>query len=479
MIHGVMLQGFEWYLPSDGKHWQRLRKEAKNLQKAGFTAIWLPPAYKGNGGINDTGYGAYDLYDLGEFDQKGTVMTKYGTKDEYLSLIDELHRNDIDVYADMVFNHKMGADACEKVDAIPVAWYDRTKPVGQEEQIEAWTVFNFPGRHDKYSSFHWHYPHFDGVDFDNRSKKHNIYVFEGARWEQEVAKENGNYDYLMGADLNFDNPDVVQELKNYGLWYLDMTKVDGFRMDACKHIRSTFFKEWLDHLRQQTQKELFTVGEYWSADVQELTNFLQDNEFKLSVFDVSLHYNFYAVNNANGNYDMRKILNNTMVERFPQNAVTFVENHDTQKGQALQTVIADWFKPIAYGLILLRTSGYPCVFYGDYFGNTAMGIKSFRKVIDKMLAIRRSKLEGQEHNYFDDPDVIGWSYDGNGADDKGCAVIISDRFDAGKHMYVGKQHANKNFIDALGHFRKTVMINNDGWGYFLVKGGSISCWIAK
>lgn len=479
MIHGAMLQGFEWYLLADGKHWQRLYKEAKNLQKAGFTAIWLPPAYKGNGGINDTGYGAYDLYDLGEFNQKGTIMTKYGTKDEYLSLIAELHRNGIDVYADMVFNHKMGADACEKVDAVPVAWYDRTKPIGKLEEIEAWTVFNFPGRHDKYSSFHWHYPHFDGVDFDNRSKKHNIYVFEGASWEQDVAKENGNYDYLMGADLNFDNPDVVQELKNYGSWYLNMTKVDGFRMDACKHIRSTFFKEWLDHLRQQSQKELFTVGEYWSADVEELTAFLQDNEFKLSVFDVSLHYNFYALNNANGNYDMRKILNNTMVERFPQNAVTFVENHDTQKGQALQTVIADWFKPIAYGLILLRTSGYPCVFYGDYYGNTAMGMKSFKKVIDKMLAIRKSKLEGQEYNYFDDPDVIGWSYDGNGADDSGCAVIISDRFDSSKCMYVGKQHANKQFVDSLGHFRKNVLINNDGWGTFLVKGGSISCWVAK
>lgn len=36
----------------------------------GFSAIWLPPAYKGVGGIHDNGYGVYDLYDLGEFNQK-------------------------------------------------------------------------------------------------------------------------------------------------------------------------------------------------------------------------------------------------------------------------------------------------------------------------------------------------------------------------------------------------------------------------
>lgn len=474
-----MLQGFEWYLPADGKHWQRLRKQAKKLKEAGFSAIWLPPAYKGNGGINDTGYGAYDLYDLGEFDQKGTISTKYGTKDEYLALINELGHNGIDVYADMVFNHKMGAESCETVEAIPVAWYDRTQPIGQETNIEAWTVFNFPARQDKYSAFHWNYRYFDGVDYDNRSNTHNIYVFDGANWEKQVAKENGNYDYLMGADLNFDHPEVIQELKNYGKWYLDTTHVNGFRMDACKHIRSTFFKEWLDYLRQQTQQELFCVGEYWSADLNELTQFLEDNEFKLSVFDVCLHYNFYAVNYANGNFDMRNILKNTVVERFPQNTVTFVENHDTQKGQALQTVIEDWFKPIAYGLILLRQAGYPCVFYADYYGNKETGMTSFKVVIDKMMKVRRERLSGQQHDYFDDADVIGWTYDGDGAIGQGFAVLISDRYEASKYMYVGKQYAQKSFIDGLGHFRKTVTINDDGWGNFLVKGGSISCWIYK
>ena len=56
-------------------------------------------------------HGVYDLYDLGEFDQKGTIKTKYGSKDEYLEAIVALKQAGIESYADIVLNHKMGADA--------------------------------------------------------------------------------------------------------------------------------------------------------------------------------------------------------------------------------------------------------------------------------------------------------------------------------------------------------------------------------
>jgi alpha-amylase len=50
-------------------------EKAPDLAKAGITSLWLPPAYKGTGGGMDVGYGIYDLFDLGEFDQKGSVRT--------------------------------------------------------------------------------------------------------------------------------------------------------------------------------------------------------------------------------------------------------------------------------------------------------------------------------------------------------------------------------------------------------------------
>ena len=91
MKNRTMLQGFEWYIPADGKHWSRLAEQAERLAGLGFTDIWLPPAYKGLEGAKDVGYGVYDLFDLGEFDQKGSVATKYGTKEEYLACIRALH----------------------------------------------------------------------------------------------------------------------------------------------------------------------------------------------------------------------------------------------------------------------------------------------------------------------------------------------------------------------------------------------------
>ena len=84
----------------------------------GITDVWLPPAYKCAGGKFDAGYAVYDLYDLGEFDQKGSIETKYGTKDEYLNAIQILHESNIKVLADIVLNHKMGADSIEEVLAI-------------------------------------------------------------------------------------------------------------------------------------------------------------------------------------------------------------------------------------------------------------------------------------------------------------------------------------------------------------------------
>ena len=84
------MQFFEWYLPNDGFWWKRCAAKAQNLAGLGITDIWLPPAYKCTS-QNDVGYSIYDLYDLGEFDQKGTIRTKYGTKEEYIEAVQALH----------------------------------------------------------------------------------------------------------------------------------------------------------------------------------------------------------------------------------------------------------------------------------------------------------------------------------------------------------------------------------------------------
>ena len=105
----TMMQYFEWYLPNDGLWWKRCAAKADNLAALGITQVWLPPAYKGIS-QDDVGYSVYDMYDLGEFDQKGTIRTKYGTKKEYLDAIRAFHAAGIRVFGDIVLNHRMGGD---------------------------------------------------------------------------------------------------------------------------------------------------------------------------------------------------------------------------------------------------------------------------------------------------------------------------------------------------------------------------------
>ena len=127
----TMMQYFEWYLPNDGIWWRRCEAKAEALAKMGVTEVWLPPAYKGTS-QEDVGYGVYDMYDLGEFDQKGTIRTKYGTKKEYLAAIKAMHKAGIKVFADIVLNHRLGADETEDVMAYTVAPNDRNHVTGEE-----------------------------------------------------------------------------------------------------------------------------------------------------------------------------------------------------------------------------------------------------------------------------------------------------------------------------------------------------------
>src|SRR5690554_370401 len=139
----VMIQFFEWYLPADGGHWERLQNAVPDLAALGVSGIWIPPCYKGTG-PEDTGYGVYDLYDLGEFDQKNTVPTKYGTRRQLENAIDAAHRQGLKIYADVVLNHKAGADETETVRVVQVDDEDRGRAVSDPHDMKAWTKFTFP-----------------------------------------------------------------------------------------------------------------------------------------------------------------------------------------------------------------------------------------------------------------------------------------------------------------------------------------------
>ena len=476
----TMIQFFEWYLPADCSLWNKTAMEAEYLSDLGINYIWLPPAYKGIGGNAEVGYGVYDLYDLGEFDQKSSVKTKYGSKEEYINCIKALKQYRIKVLADIVFNQKMGADESEKVIAIEDNPINRNQQISEPHEITAWTKFTFPGRNNTYSDFKWNWTHFHGVDWDESQKKSSVFRFYGKHWDESVDKEKGNFDYLMGCDVDLNNVDVVEELTNWGKWYLQTTNVDGFRIDAIKHIRASFFVDWLKDLSEFSQKNLFTVGEYWSSNVNSLKSYLEETNNAISLFDVPLHYNLFNASHSNGHFDMRTIFSNTLVSVAPERAVTFVDNHDTEPGQSLESWVSDWFKPHAYSLILLRKEGLPCIFYGDLYGIPTKQISAKKELLEKLLYARNHFAYGTQTDYFNDPNIIGWVREGDSEHYmSGMVVIMTVSTGGCLQMNVGKRLANSVLYDYLGNMQEPVYVDQDGNGIFYVKDGSVSVWVKK
>ncbi|WP_313620441.1 alpha-amylase family glycosyl hydrolase, partial [Pantoea septica] len=101
--------------PDGGQLWPEVAEKAAWLSEIGITMTWLPPAYKGEAGGYSVGYDSYDLFDLGEFDQKGSVATKYGDKQQLQAAVEALRAHNLGVLLDVVVNHKMGADEKERV----------------------------------------------------------------------------------------------------------------------------------------------------------------------------------------------------------------------------------------------------------------------------------------------------------------------------------------------------------------------------
>ncbi|MBR2263072.1 MAG: alpha-amylase [Firmicutes bacterium] len=475
----TMMQYFEWYLPNDGLWWKRCAAKAPNLKALGITDVWLPPAYKGTSS-DDVGYGVYDLYDLGEFDQKGSIRTKYGTKEEYIEAIHAFHQEDIRVYADIVLNHRMGGDALEEVTAVPVSPEDRNQEIGEEQTVEVWSKFTFPGRNGKYSPFIWDHTHFTGTDWDESTQERGkIYRFTGKNWDPDTDPEFGNFDYLMGMNVDTDAPIVAEELKKWLEWYLRETGVDGLRLDAVKHISFPFYRKLLSEVRKEMNGSYPAVGEYWSGDLGRLLYYLDSVDNNMSLFDVSLHFNFFHAAEAGEAYDLRGILTNTLVSERPENAVTFVDNHDTQLGQSLQSFVQDWFKPLAYTLILLRQEGQPCVFYADYYGNPSHD-RPLVPNLGKFIKIRHAYAYGAQEDYFENEHLIGWVRQGDEAHpNSGIAVVLSNKEGGSIHMKIGTAFAGESFYDATGRCPDPVVIDEEGFGDFSVEEKTVSVWVRR
>lgn len=487
-MNGIIIQFFHWY--HEGNLWNEFTEKCSYLKSLGFTAVWFPPATKCVLGKEGRGYDVYDSYDLGEFNQKGGIPTRYGTKNEYLHAIDKAHETGLSVYADIVMNHRMGGDETETVTVQQVKEENRNETIGEPFRAKAFTKFIFPGRKGKYSDFIWDYTCFNGIDHIRKNDEELKGIFRiqneyAADWNQTVSREFGNYDYLMGANVEYRNPHVVSEMKNWIKWYLETTRADGLRLDAVKHISVDFLQEWITYVKMELKPDCYILGEFWKDEPEKISHFSDQLKDMISCFDVPLHYNFFSASKQGRDYDLSQILKGSFLEKKPVFSVSFVENHDTQQLQSLESAVEDWFKPLAYAVILLMEEAYPCVFYPDLFGAEYTDVKEDEEikivmpkveVLPIILKARQQYAYGQQISYFDYPNCIAWVRKGD-AEHSGCIVILSNSEEGYKDIDFGKENADSVYKDFTEQRKEEIRTDENGKARLTVNPRSVSIWV--
>lgn len=553
--NGVLFQFFHWFLDRDdsfhaGKPlWSFLKDEAEHLRDIGIDAVWIPPAYKGASGEYSSGYDVYDHFDLGEFNARGSKRTKYGDIEQLNDAINALHgyiknadgemvrdgnARYVQVYGDIVLNHRAGGSESDYWQAVRVEKDNRTRErweTGFESgliDIKTYTRFDFPERANQYSSFKWLSRHFDSVDtvitirsggndFTETGGKDGKFIYrfvynepgydpQVKDFEKWVSLEKGNYDFLQDSDFDYGRFDVREEMKYWGAWFAAKASLDGFRLDAVKHISAGYVREWIGHTRAKAKRPFFAVGEYIVGDTTTLHNYLAEVTTRgaypqeISLFDFPLRFKFRNASWAGQEFDLRELNQNTLMTEQPAKAVTFVENHDYQFGRELDSHVKEWFKPLAYAFILLREQGYPCIFFPDYYGSHDNGNHKAqtigREFIDLLLRLRKQFALGEER-FYAHSDIAGWIRMGGVPNARGAmAVTMSNSYGAVKAIRMNTGRLNKRFYhlatikldgnrfvisrdryNVFGSKSEGLMTDQEGWAEFVADGGAVTIWI--
>jgi alpha-amylase len=305
---GIIMQAFYWDVPAGGTWYQTIESKIADWDAAGISAIWLPPVSKAMNGGFSMGYDPFDYFDFGDYNQQGSIETRFGSRSELESLINTAHQYNIDVYADIVLNHNSGGD----LEANPYTGTD------------TYTDFN-PA---------------SGKFYRSASDFHPNAV---------VGSDEGVFGGF--PDLSHSIPYVQDWLWNrsdgVGKYYRDELGFDGWRFDYVKGFGGWVVREWMNNVGG------FAVGEYWDGNAQLLQDWVNSTNRTASAFDFACYYRMDEAFDGN---DLTKLQGDMLWKRDAAKAVTFVTNHDTDE---------IWDKMHAYAYIFTH-EGYPTLFYQDY-----------------------------------------------------------------------------------------------------------------
>ena len=204
------------------------------LADLGIEGIWLMPMSPSP---------SYHKYDVTDY---YGIHPDYGTMEDFKTFVNEAHKRNIKVVTDLVLNHS-GSDH---------PWF---KEASKSERS--------PYR-DYYVWAHKDDPQTKGEGKTTGDDSHNVH-----QWHEVKGSDYKYYGYFWGGmpDLNFDNPKVREEVYNIGRYWLQEVGVDGFRLDAARHIfpddrpedNHQFWQEFKAEM-QKVKPDVYLVGEVWA-----------------------------------------------------------------------------------------------------------------------------------------------------------------------------------------------------------------------
>jgi len=331
------------YCDSDGDgigDFQGLTSKLDYLQDLGIEAVWLMP-------INPSpSYHKYDVVDYKD------VHPDYGSLDDFRNFMDEAHKRNIKVVIDLVINHTA-----------------RDHPWFQEAISDTSSIYR-----DYYV-----WANKDSIADQIAKKEVSLDSDNITQWHPVEGDAEHYYGFFWGGmpDLNFDNPMVREEIFEIGKFWLEEIGVDGFRLDAARHIfpdeRANDNHQWWITFREEMEKinpNVQLIGEVWS-EAEMVAPYLKGLP-TLFNFDIGNEI-IKAVNRENGQ-DLitrhRRIREfyNSVTKDFVD--ATFITNHD--QNRVMSEVSGDHNKAKMAASLLLTLPGSPYIYYGEEIGMLGM-----------------------------------------------------------------------------------------------------------
>lgn len=322
---------------SSGRHGGDIEGIIQNLdyiQELGATALWSTPLCEDNDAQGSYhGYGQSDVY---------KIDPRYGTNEDYLKLSSELHKRDMKLIMDYVTNH-WGAQHWMIKDLPTYDW-----------------IHQFPG----YAQTNYRMT----TQFDPNASKMDAKMCMDGWFVQSMP------------DLNQSNPLVLNYLIQNAIWWIEYADLDGFRVDTYSYNDKIGIAKWTKAITDE-YPNFNIVGEVWMHDQAQMAYWQKDskvaaiqnyNSYLPSVMDFTLHNATSVVfneNQADWNNGLIKIYDNFTNDFLypnPNNLLTFVENHDTQR---FNEIYKKDFKKYQMAMTLLATvRGIPQLYYGSEIG---------------------------------------------------------------------------------------------------------------